>query len=479
MKKVLFRLIVILGVFALFMLSGCSGKSSSGTNTSTYSLGGTVSDLSGTGLVLQNNGGDDLTISTNGTFTFATKVTDTAAYDITIKIQPAIPAQTCMASNGTGIVSGVSVTNVTISCSAATRLQKTGQTSCYDASGTLVSCSTTTLLGQDGALQKGVAWLSPRFTVASSGTGTVVNDNLTGLIWQQDGSTPTVGWCTGGAKNWWDALNYCVFLSYNNYLGYKDWRLPNVDELKSLVNYGQSNPATWLDSQGFANTQSSFYWSSTFYAPETYVSWGVFFGNGSTIMSSTTSTSSVRCVRGQSGSSGSSIISLPQTGQDSIVSSTVGESDGGSQAGTAWPSPRFTVVSSGTGTVVNDNLTGLIWPQDAFTAKVGLCTGGLTSWQGAFDYVACLNANNYLGHNDWRLPNVNELQSLVNAGQSNTALWLMSQGFGNQMASPCWSSTTYAPDVTRAWYVDLGDGSDGYLTKTGTGPSVLCVRGGQ
>jgi len=84
----------------------------------TYTVGGTVSGLQGSGLDLQDNGGDDLKISGTGTvnFTFATTLLGGASYAVTIKTQPANPSQTCIVANGTGTIIG-SVANVQISCS--------------------------------------------------------------------------------------------------------------------------------------------------------------------------------------------------------------------------------------------------------------------------------------------------------------------------------------------------------------------------
>jgi hypothetical protein len=114
-KTVVTSLIVIL---LSVMLASCSGGGSNGGGGSTsYTVGGTVSGLSGTGLVLQNNGGDDLTITTSGTFTFATSIADGAAYAVTIKTQPASPLQTCTVNSGSGTVSGTNVTNVSVVCS--------------------------------------------------------------------------------------------------------------------------------------------------------------------------------------------------------------------------------------------------------------------------------------------------------------------------------------------------------------------------
>ena len=76
----------------------------------------TVSDLLGSGLVLQNNGGNDLAISGNGPATFSGSQSDGAAYNVTVLSQPASPAQTCSVANGTGRVAGANVTNVAVSC---------------------------------------------------------------------------------------------------------------------------------------------------------------------------------------------------------------------------------------------------------------------------------------------------------------------------------------------------------------------------
>lgn len=78
-------------------------------------IGGTVSGLSGAGLVLRNNGGDDLAISAGGSFTFPTPVSTGTSYLVTVLTQPATPTQTCTVSNGSGTAS-TNVTNVAVSC---------------------------------------------------------------------------------------------------------------------------------------------------------------------------------------------------------------------------------------------------------------------------------------------------------------------------------------------------------------------------
>ena len=143
-------------------------------------------------------------------------------------------------------------------------LPKTGQTTCYDTAGNVIACPYT---GQDGDIQAGVPWPTPRFTVS----GDCVTDNLTGLMWTKNANLP------GGYKTWQQALDYANGLSL---CGYTDWRLPNVNELESLINAGQGNTATWLNTQGFITVQSDFYWSATSYANSTSYAWIVYMWVG-------------------------------------------------------------------------------------------------------------------------------------------------------------------------------------------------------
>ena len=87
----------------------------------TITIGGTIAGLSksGSGVVLQDNGGNNLAIITNGTFTFTSLLPAGATYAVTILTQPSGPAQTCTVSNGTGTTTAAgNVTNVQIICPA-------------------------------------------------------------------------------------------------------------------------------------------------------------------------------------------------------------------------------------------------------------------------------------------------------------------------------------------------------------------------
>jgi Bacterial Ig-like domain len=98
------------GLCCTIGLAACGG----GSAAPTYSIAVTVSGLSGT-LVLQNNNSDVLSAAANGVFTFASRLLGASAYAVTVKTQPT--GQTCVVANGTGIVNGSNVTNVTAICS--------------------------------------------------------------------------------------------------------------------------------------------------------------------------------------------------------------------------------------------------------------------------------------------------------------------------------------------------------------------------
>src|SRR5258708_9025484 len=95
--------------------SASTGGSATGpvTTPTTKTVGGTVTGLTGTGMVLEDNSGDDLTIVANGTFTFKTAVT--GAYAVTIKTQPTSPTQSCTVAFGSGTATN-NVNNVQINC---------------------------------------------------------------------------------------------------------------------------------------------------------------------------------------------------------------------------------------------------------------------------------------------------------------------------------------------------------------------------
>jgi len=155
-------------------------------------------------------------------------------------------------------------------CPCSSTVPKTGQT-------------TTRATGDDGDLEKGLTWPNPRFTDNGDGT---VTDNLTELIWLKDAN------CFG-QRTWNNALSDSNGLASGSCgltdgSSAGDWRLPNSNELASLVHKGHYDPAvpdtlgTGRCSQGdpFNNVQLHTYWSSTPGAGSSESAWFVYMGNG-------------------------------------------------------------------------------------------------------------------------------------------------------------------------------------------------------
>jgi len=117
-----------------------------------------------------------------------------------------------------------------------------------------------------------------------NGNGTV-SDSNTGLMWQKEDDNTI--------RTWESAITYCEGLSLGSYT---DWRLPNIKELKSIVDNTKYDPA--INTTYFPNTNSSYYWSSTTVAGYSSVAWGVSFDGGSVDGDDKSNGYYVRCVRG-------------------------------------------------------------------------------------------------------------------------------------------------------------------------------------
>lgn len=185
---------------------------------------------------------------------------------------------------------------------ATITLPRTGQSACFDADGNTLACAGT---GQDAEKQIGVAWPAPRFSDNGNGT---LTDNLTGLVWLKHAN------CFG-SLTWQQALTAANSLTghegqcdLNDGSSSGQWRLPNREELLSLVTYQQILPADWLNLQGFVSVQPE-YWTSDSYTPALTGStnkWTVHLGEGYTYFASAGSLNNVWAVRDIAGVCGSS-----------------------------------------------------------------------------------------------------------------------------------------------------------------------------
>jgi hypothetical protein len=177
------------------------------------------------------------------------------------------------------------------------------------------------------------------------------------------------------------------------------------------------------------------------------------------------------------------LIALPRTGQ---TNSYYAGDDGALRAGVPWPEPRFTNHGNGTAT---DWLTGLMWATDgnlvasrdpAFDQD-GTAGDGVLTWFHALQYIEKLNAESGLGCNDWRMPNVIEMLSLVDHGRANPAL-PVGHPFTN-VADWYFTATTRTDLPIIGWSINLQTGAIDYQGfKFETNPVVKCrflvVRGG-
>ncbi len=154
------------------------------------------------------------------------------------------------------------------------RIAQTGQMQCFNSFGQSVNCAGT---GQDADIRVGIPFPKPRFIDNRNGT---VTDRLTELIWLKNANA-------FGTKNWQHALDACNELASGN-AGLHDvskpgdWRLPNLFELRSLMDYSQYNPAL-TPGHPFENVIPSLYWSSTTVASAPNLARFVFVGVGPSV----------------------------------------------------------------------------------------------------------------------------------------------------------------------------------------------------
>ncbi len=236
-----------------------------------------------------------------------------------------------------------------------------------------------------------------------------VTDNVTSLMWQ---------WKDDNASyTWLDAGTYCAGLPL---AGYNDWRLPTKKELLSISDYGTYDPS--IDITAFPNTDSV-YWTSTTTAWNSSQAWYLYYLDGFVGSDEKTLTDYVRCVRGP-----------------------------------AAATPSFTDNGDST---VTDNVTGLMWQKEDDNAT--------RTWQQALDYC---NGFGLAGYDDWLLPNVKELESIVDDTASTPAI---NAAFPNTDDS-YWSSTSYTWYPDNAHHVRFDEGAVSSSAKSSAGTYVRCVR---
>lgn len=273
----------------------------------------------------------------------------------------------------------------------------TGQIEYYDESGSIPAPSSgDAFFGQDAQYHGN----QPSYK--ASVDGLTVDDNVTGLTWTQ-----SADWTGDGVIDADDKMTFSEFLDYaatlnaKNYGGFSDWRAPTIKELYSLIDFRGTdpNPAATGGSGliPFINTDAfdfgygdvasgqriidAQYWSQTEYV--------------STTMNGQATTFGVNFADGR-------IKGYGRGGRREMEQYALfvrGNTDYGIN--------QF--ADNGDGTV-GDSATGLMWSQDD--------SGTGMDWEDALAWVQQMNAENYLGYSDWRLPNAKELQSIVDYDRS-------------------------------------------------------------
>ncbi|MBN2302823.1 MAG: DUF1566 domain-containing protein, partial [Lentisphaerae bacterium] len=255
-----------------------------------------------------------------------------------------------------------------------------------------------------------------------SGLRMVMDDN-TGLIWEVKSPDPNDVNFAGSKLPWTRVEDYVVKMNDAAYGGFSDWRLPNREELRSIVDYGKYSPSIM---DAFDNDcPPEFYWSKDSYGPNKNLIWGIYFAIGCGICYPQNNRHAIRVVRG------------------------------GYNRAFGDPAMR-SFKNNGDGTVTDLN-SGLMWMKDE-TPEL--------NWNDAMKYCVEMSLG---GHSDWRLPNIREIATLIDVSFKDLC-WFDKEFFPGVKTKPLgfyWATSTYAS--TFAWGVNFQFGYDGYYAGKKTG----------
>lgn len=314
------------------------------------------------------------------------------------------------------------------------------------------------IVGSDANLQKGVGINANERFIPDGNTGCII-DKLTGLEWPGD-------WTSIYTRNVnLEGAKAQVIADNNNsgMCGYKDWKLPTVNELMSLKSYytvfngdyRDPKAMSWLNSYGFHGVQDiiervsggkdvySAYWTSDQYAGDSSQEWLVteddpttdyVFGynfpkfapkiNSGELSNYWNPPCMYYCPPPTNPYTIIKNYAVPvrqYINDNSFIARPIATTGSESQ-GVPWSSDsRFSIINNGCN--IKDNVTGLVWLRDSSFIK--------TDWRNGLTLIANMNINKKCGLENWRMPNANELMSLINYASSNNSEWLNTVGFKN------------------------------------------------
>ncbi len=336
---------------------------------------------------------------------------------------------------------------------AAGGLNDTGIGQCLNSANALVACSASDLPGQDGSAGRDASALTNDgadgrvgFSFAAAGGGACVQDQVTGLFWDAGAGTAATLAAAQALVTGANTAARC---------GRSDWRLPSPAELVSLVDAGLTSGARIDPKLGSTPAVPS--WTGTAYAGDARANWVVDFGSGAVAFESATNP-----------------LAKPFAAR-LIAGSPASPADADCDAATT---DRYTDNGNGT---VTDKRSGLMWLQCADGLSGAACATGTATSQPSFAAAlaraAAVNTDSPgagKGFGDWRLPNRNELASLVNWRCSMPAI--QRSRFPATPAASTWTSSPAGAGLV--WYVDFSDGNVGLSGSSGNRVLRL-VRAGQ
>ena len=305
----------------------------------------------------------------------------------------------CLTVSGPGGTNTLTRANyITVAANlAASMIVDTGQTNCYNTTGIVaIPLAGQSLYGQDAQFYGN----QPSYTL--SGDGLTVFDNNTGLSWMRGPNTNLASPVSSDKLTLSAARTWVTTLNAAQYGGFSDWRLPTIKELYSLFDCRGTDPSSYSGSDTsvltpFIDTHFfNFAWGQT--------------SQGERVIDSQYASSDVFVLNpaetGYPKLFGVNFADGRIKGYDLIMPDGTTEKTFFVQlvrGGMGYGFNSFTNNGDGT---VTDLSTGLMWSRAD--------NGSGLLWANALAWVQTKNAANHLGHSDWRLPNVKELQSIVN-----------------------------------------------------------------